>query len=165
MLSLKEKGFNLSTQNYIILLLCCATIIILPLIDSKIIPGHDYVFHVTRILDVAEALKEGIFPVRMYVDEVQFWGTPVGILYPGLFVYIPALLKLAGVPIEICYNFFIAMIIYLGAISSWYGFSMLTRSKITGFYSAVLYISSGWYLIDAYIRNALGELLGLSFLP
>ena len=165
MLALKEKGFNLSTHNYIILLLCCATIIVLPLIDSKIIPGHDYVFHVTRILDVAEALKEGIFPVRMYVDEVQFWGTPVGILYPGLFVYIPALLKLAGVPIEICYNFFIAMIIYLGAISSWYGFSMLTRSKITGFYSAVLYISSGWYLIDAYIRNALGELLGLSFLP
>lgn len=165
MLALKKKGFNLSTQNYIIFLLCCATIIILPLIDSKIIPGHDYVFHVTRILDVAEALKEGIFPVRMYVDEVQFWGTPVGIFYPGLFAYIPALLKLAGVPIEICYNFFIAMIIYLGAISSWYGFSMLTRSKITGFYSAVLYISSGWYLIDAYIRNALGELLGLSFLP
>lgn len=165
MLALKEKGFNLSTQNYIILLLCFATIIILPLIDSKIIPGHDYVFHVTRILDVAEALKEGNFPVRMYVDEVQFWGTPVGIFYPGLFAYIPALLKLAGVPIEICYNFFIAMIIYMGAISSWYGFSMLTRSKITGFYSAVLYISSGWYLIDAYIRNALGELLGLSFLP
>lgn len=165
MLALKEKGFNLSAQNYIILLLWCATVIVLPLIDSKIIPGHDYVFHVTRILDVAEALKEGIFPVRMYVDEVQFWGTPVGVFYPGLFVYIPGLLKLVGIPIEICYNFFIAMIIYLGAISSWYGFSMLTRSKITGFYSAVLYISSGWYLIDAYIRNALGELLGLSFLP
>lgn len=165
MLALKEKGFNLSTQNYIILLLCCATIIILPLIDNRIIPGHDYVFHVTRILDVAEALKEGIFPVRMYVNEVQFWGTPVGIFYPGLFAYIPALLKLAGAPIEICYNFFIAMIIYLGAISSWYGFSMLTKSKKTGFYSAILYISSGWYLIDAYIRNALGELLGLSFLP
>lgn len=165
MLALKEKGFNLSTQNYIILLLCCATIIIFPLIDSKIIPGHDYVFHVTRILDVAEALKEGIFPVRMYVNEVQFWGTPVGIFYPGLFAYIPALLRLAGFPIEICYNFFIAMIIYLGAISSWYGFSMLTKSKKTGFFSAVFYISSGWYLIDAYIRNALGELLGLSFLP
>ena len=106
MLALKEKGFNLSIQNYIILLLCCATVIVLPLIDSKIIPGHDYVFHVTRILDVAEALKEGIFPVRMYVDEIQFWGSPVGIFYPGLFVYFPALLKLAGIPIEICYNFF-----------------------------------------------------------
>ena len=165
MLDLREKGFNLSTRNYIIFLLCFATIIVLPLIDNRIIPGHDYVFHVTRILDVAEALKEGIFPVRMFVDEVQFWGSPVGIFYPVLFVYIPALLKLAGIPIEISYNFFIAMIIYLGAISSWYGFAMLTRSKITGFYSAVLYISSGWYLIDAYIRNALGELLGLSFLP
>ena len=165
MLLNKEERFTFTTQNYIILLFLCATILISPLIDNKILPGHDYTFHVTRILDVAEALKEGIFPVRMYVDEIQFWGTPVGIFYPGLFVYIPALLKNAGVPIEICYNFFIAMIIYLGAISSWYGFTMLTRSKTTGFFSAVLYISSGWYLIDAYIRNALGELLGLSFLP
>ena len=156
---------NLPTKSYVVLLLCLGTVLIYPLIDVKIIPGHDYVFHVTRILDVAEALRAGIFPVRMYVDEVQFWGTPVGIFYPGLFIYIPALLKLAGIPIEICYNFFIAMIIYMGVILSWYGFSILTRSKITGFFSTILYVSSGYYIINAYIRNALGELLGLSFLP
>lgn len=163
--ALNKKEFKLTTCNYIVLLLCFATILTLPLIDNKIIPGHDYIFHVTRILQIAEALEEGVFPVRIYVDEIRFWGTPVGIFYPGFFVYIPALLKLVGVPIEICYNFFIMMIIYLGALSSWYGFTMLTRSPKTGFFSAVLYISSGWYLIDAYIRSALGELLGLSFLP
>ena len=140
-------------------------ILIYPLIDTKLIPGHDYVFHVTRILDVAEAIKTGVFPVRMYVDDVQFWGTPVGIFYPGLFNYIPVLLKLAGVPVEVCYNVFIALIILLGFYASWYGFSLLTRSRSIGFFSAILYISSGYYLIDAYIRNALGELLGLSFMP
>ncbi len=157
--------FKLFTQNCLILLLCLTTILVVPLIDDKIIPGHDFVFHVTRIIDVSEAWQEGVFPVRMYADKVQFWGTPVGIFYPGLFVCIPALLKLAGVPIEICYNFFIAMIFYLAAICSWYGFSILTKSKRTGFYSAVLYISSAWYLLEIYIRNALGEAMGLAFLP
>lgn len=165
MFALNDKGLKLTTRNYIFLLFFLTTFLISPLIDNKIILGHDHVFHVTRILDVSEALKEGIFPVRIYVDEIQFWGTPVGIFYPGLFVYIPALLKLAGLPIEICYNFFNAMIVYTGAISSWFGFSMLTRSKIAGFFSAILYVSSNWYLMDAYVRSALGELLGLSFLP
>lgn len=159
-LTMSKKKFP-----YIFLLLISWLILIVPLIDTRIIPGHDYIFHVTRILDVAEAIKTGIFPVRIYVDEVQFWGTPVGIFYPSLFSYFPILLKLAGIPVEVCYNAFIALIFLLGVFSSWYGFSLLTRSKSVGFYSTVLYISSGYYLMDAYIRNALGELLALSFMP
>lgn len=157
--------FKAKILYYYIFLLLSWVILIYPLLDTKLIPGHDYVFHVTRILDVAEAIKAGIFPVRIYVDEVQFWGSPAGVFYPSLFNYIPVLLKLAGLPIEICYNFYIALIFLLGIFSSWYGFSILTRSKIVGFFSTILYLSSGYYLIDAYIRNALGELLGLSFMP
>ena len=62
----------------------CGAILISPLIDTKIIPGHDYMFHVSRIEIVANALKQGIFPVRMYADTIQFWGSPNGILYPNL---------------------------------------------------------------------------------
>lgn len=160
-----KKVFSFTTQTYVILLFLLGTILIVPLIDNKIIPGHDYVFQVSRIANVAEALQEKVFPVRIYIDEIKFWGTPVGVFYPGLFIYIPALLKVAGLPIEICYNSFVAMIFYVGLFSSWYGFTMLTRSKITGFFSAIFYISSGYYFIDAYIRNAVGELLALSFLP
>ena len=164
-MSLNQAGFKLTTREYFFMLLFFGTILIVPLIGNKIIPGHDYVFHVTRILDVASGLREGIFPVRIYVDEIHFWGIPLGIFYPGLFIYVPALLSLLGVPIEICYNIFTASIFYMGLIASWKGFSILTRSRIAGFFSAILYISSGWFLIDAYIRNALGELIALAFLP
>lgn len=160
-----ESSLIKKEKYYYFFLLLSWVILIYPLIDTKLIPGHDYVFHVTRILDVAEAIEVGIFPVDIYVDDVRFWGTPVGIFYPGLFNYVPVLLKIAGVPVEICYNIFIAFIFLLGVFSSWYGFSLLTRSKSVGFFSAVLFVSSGYYLSDAYIRNALGELLGLSFLP
>ncbi len=152
-------------KTYFILLFVLGLILIIPVMDTKIISGHDHIFHISRIEAVASALKHGIFPVRMYVDQVQFWGAPTGIFYPGLFIYFPALLKIIGVPIEICYNIFIASIVYLGLFASWYGFSLLTRSKPIGFFSTLLYISSGYFLFDAYMRNALGELISLAAMP
>ena len=151
--------------RYVLFLLVIWLILIIPLIDTNIIPGHDCVFHITRFLNIAEAIKNGVFPVRMYADDVQFWGAPVGIFYPSLFFYIPAILKLIGMPVEICYNIFIAVIFLFGIFSSWFGFSLLTKSKNIGFFCTLLYISSGYYLMDAYIRSAIGELLGLSFMP
>ena len=88
---MNNNSVFLTNKKYIVFLFCLTTILIISLIDNKNIPGHDYVFHVARIIDIAEALKEGVFPVRIYVDEVRFWGTPVGIFYPSLFCYIPAL--------------------------------------------------------------------------
>lgn len=156
---------KVKTSKYYILLFVLGLILIIPVIDIKIIPGHDHIFQISRIEAVAEALKQGIFPVRMYVDQVQFWGAPTGIFYPGLFSYFPAILKIIGIPIEICYNIFIASIIYAGLFASWYGFSLLTRSKHIGLLSTVLYISSGYYLFCAYMRNALGEVISLAVMP
>ena len=154
-----------SKKTYYILLFVLGLILITPVIDIKILPGHDHIFHISRIEAFAEALKQGVFPVRMCVDQVQFWGAPTGIFYPGLFSYIPALLKILGVPTEICYNIFIASIVYLGLFASWYGFSLLTRSKHVGFLSTILYISSGYYLFSAHMRNALGEVISLAVMP
>lgn len=156
---------KITNKTYYISLAFIGFILIFPLIDTRFIPGHDAVFQVSRIEDIAAVLQSGIFPARMLVDSVRFWGSPIGFFYPSLFNHFPALLKLAGLPIEICYNFFIALIFYSGLFTSWHGFSMLTKSKALGFLSTCLYFSSGYYLLDAYTRNALGELLALSFMP
>lgn len=154
-----------SNKTYYILLFVLGLMLIIPVMDTKILPGHDHIFHISRIEAFAEALKQGVFPVRMCVDQVQFWGAPTGIFYPGLFSYTPALLRIAGIPIEICYNIFIALIVYLGLFASWHGFSLLTRSKHIGFLSSILYISSGYYLFSTHMRNALGEAISLAVMP
>lgn len=159
------EHLELNNTTYFFLLVISGLILTIPLIDTKFIASHDCIFHVTRIIDISEALKKGIFPVRMYTDHIHFWGQPVGIFYPGLFVYFPALLRCLGLPIEICYNIFIGLILFIGLFSSWYGYTLLTKSKHIGFFSALLYVSSGYYLLDAYVRSALGELLALSFMP
>lgn len=160
-----KKQLELKNSIYFILLVISGLILSIPLIDTKFIASHDCIFHITRIIDVSEALKERVFPVRMYTDPIHFWGQPVGFFYPGLFVYIPAILRCMGLPIEICYNVFISMIIFAGLFSSWYGYTLLTKSRHIGFFTSLLYISSGYYLLDAYVRSALGELLALSFMP
>ena len=50
---------------YTVFLLLTWLILIIPLIDTKIIPGHDYVFHVSRILNIADGLQDGVFPLRI----------------------------------------------------------------------------------------------------
>lgn len=156
---------KITNKTYYISLAFIGFILTFPLIDTRIIPGHDAVFQVSRIEDIAAVLQRGIFPARMLVDSVRFWGSPIGVFYPSLFTHFPALLKLTGLPIEICYNLFITLIFYSGLFASWHGFSMLARSKAIGLLSTCLYFSSGYYLLDAYTRNALGELLALSFIP
>ena len=68
---LEEKQ---NIRIYYISLVVIGLILILPLIDTQNIPGHDYTFHISRIEAIAQALNKGVFPVRMYVDKVQFWG-------------------------------------------------------------------------------------------
>ena len=58
---------------YYISLIAIGLFLILPLIDTQNIPGHDYTFHISRIEAIAQALNKGVFPVRMYVDKEQFW--------------------------------------------------------------------------------------------
>ena len=160
-----ERLKKAENTPYILTLLIVGLILIFPLLDTKVIRGHDYIFHITRIYNISEALKAGIFPVRIYVDGGHFWGQPTGIFYPSFFIYFPALLKCFGFPIGVCFNLLIICTFLLGLLSSWYGFSILTRSKKIGLLSTVLYISSGYFLFNAYIRSAIGELLSLSFMP
>lgn len=160
-----ERLKKYENTPYILSLLIVGLILIVPLLDTKVIIGHDAIFHISRIIDISEALKAGTFPVRIYVDNRHFWGQPNGIFYPSFFLYFPAILKCFGLPIEICFNLLIIFAFFVGLFSSWYGFSLLTSSKKIGLISTVLYISSGYFLFDAYIRSAIGELLSLSFMP
>ncbi len=165
MLSVLERVKKHESSLYIITLLIIGLILTVPLLDTRVISGHDYGFHIRRIIDISEALKAGTFPVRIYVDNGHFWGQATGIFYPSFFIYFPALLKWVGLPVGICYNLLIFCAFFFGLFFSWYGFTILTGSKKMGLLSTVLYISSGYFLFDAYIRSAVGELVSLSFMP
>lgn len=160
-----ERVNKYENTPYIITLLIIGLILTFPLLDTKVISGHDAGFHFCRIIDISDALKAGTFPVRIYVDNRHFFGQPTGIFYPSFFIYFPAILNCFGLPVGICYNLLLICTYFFGLFFSWYGFTILTSSKKTALLSAVLYISSGYFLFDTYVRSAVGELLSLSFMP
>jgi hypothetical protein len=127
--------------------------------------GDDTLFHLNRIEGIKEGILAGQFPVRIHAFQMDGIGYPAGVFYPELFLYIPATLRLAGLPLEISYKIF-CVLIHLGTVFiSWYSFRVLSGSRQAGAFGAVLYLSFWYYLLDVYVRGALGEQLAMMFLP
>ncbi|MDR0838346.1 MAG: hypothetical protein LBN99_01740, partial [Oscillospiraceae bacterium] len=77
--------------------LCCiltAVISTAPIARYALVNGHDLVFHLTRIEGVYEGLLSGQFPVRLNPTFLNGYGYADAIMYPTLFLYFPAALRL-----------------------------------------------------------------------
>ena len=78
----------------------------LPLCSESFIEGHDILFHLLRIEGIAASLAGGDFPARLHSFAFNGYGVPTGYFYPDIFLYFPALLRLAGIPVAIAYNLY-----------------------------------------------------------
>ena len=62
--------------------------------------GFDLNFHLMRIEEIAGELKNLQFPVRMQTGWLGGYGYPVSIFYGDTLLYIPAVLRLIGFPLQ-----------------------------------------------------------------
>ena len=152
-------------KKYLTFVLLAALIIALPFFSTHAVLGFDTYFHLARIEGIAEGIASGDFPVRIHAYQLNGYGDPVGLFYPDLFLYLPALLRLAGVPVQIASNIYGILIHIATGLLSLLAFTRLTRSARTGAIAAVLYLGSLYRLTVAYPRTGLGELTAMAFLP
>lgn len=149
-----------------IVLLTAALCVSFPAFSTgHVIAGADMAFHLARIEGIAEGLQGGAFPVRLNPVQAGGYGMPTGIFYPDLFLYIPALLRLAGVPLLICWKITFLGIHLLTAFLSWWAFSVVTRSRHTGAIAALFYEIAFFRLVMGYITMDIGASLAMLFLP
>lgn len=127
--------------------------------------GHDMAFHMQRIEGIAEGLKTGQFPVRMSTTFNDGYGYPVGVFYGDLLLYIPALLRLIGLPILTTYKTYIWLVNLLTLSAAYYcGLTFFEKRRIS-LLVALAYTASNYRLMDLYVRSAAGEYTALIFLP
>ena len=156
----REKFFWLST------LFLFALLISQPAFSTDAITfGHDFLFHTYRIEGMAESLSGGQFPVRVVGKSFAGYGELSGVFYPDLFFYIPALLRLAGVPLFVAYNFFCVLINVATIFLTYWAFNRLLRSTKAAAICSMIYGGFLYRLIDLYVRSALGEAIAMAFLP
>lgn len=65
--------------------------------------------HMKRIEAIAQGIRDGQFPVIIGPNYANQYGELIA-LQPGLFLYIPALMRLVGVSVPTAYNIFMIMI-------------------------------------------------------
>lgn len=136
-----------------------------PLFYSMTGPGHDLNFHLYRIEGIKDGLLSGQFPVRLHPTHNNGYGYISSSVYPELFLYFPAVLRLLGASPVMAFHTFLVLI---NAATAWIMYVCakgISHSRYAGLLASVLYTLSTWRIINLYHRAAVGEALAMVFFP
>lgn len=136
-----------------------------PLYLPYLIKGHDLPFHLNRILGLRASLENGMFPVRLNSFTFNGYGYGEPVFYPSLFLYIPAVLNLIGIPLVDSVNLWLLLVNIATAAVMYYSASRLFASRQIGCVSSILYTLGVYRLGNIYTRAAYGELTAMIFFP
>ncbi len=116
-----------------------------------------------------EALAQGISDVGLHLFSKPVWidtmGNSFGLFYGDTFLYIPALLRLCGVSVQLSFQIFGVLINVVTVLLAYLVFSRLFDNVYTGLLGAALYSMSVYRMFLMYAETELGEILALVFVP
>lgn len=148
------------------LLIACgiAVFVSLPLISDNLPFGHDLYFHIDRIFNTGMQISKGNIIPR--VNETTMWtlGSITPMMYPELMIYIPGLMSYLGVSVMLGYKLLIITINFLTSIICLKTSTKVFNDKIALIFT-FLYMFNPYRLNEIFVRAALGELLGMAFIP
>lgn len=128
--------------------------------------GADGAFHLLRIEGLRETLLHGQqFPVRVQEYWLYGHGYAVSSFYGDLFLFFPALLRLIGFSLMDAYKFFVLAVLAGTAVIAYCSFYRCTGSRYGALLGSVLYELAPYHIYNIFNRNAVGEYLGMMFLP
>lgn len=136
-----------------------------PMFNDIIYNGHDASFHLTRIEGIKAGISGGQFPVHINPTFAEGYGYINSIMYPELFLYIPAGLRLLGVSLTLSYKIFCILMNISSAFFGYYCIKRLTKSENIGLLFSIIFTLSNYRFINLYLRMALGEWLAMLFIP
>lgn len=149
----------------ILLLIILILIASIPAFRSSVYDGHDLKFHFGRIQAIAEGLQAGQFPVRYEANAWYGHGYISSLFYGNIFLYIPAVLYLAGMPVFRAYNIYLILVNITTVLVAYYSFKELFKDKVLGLFATGVYTLYGYRLTNLYVRAALGEYTAMIFIP
>lgn len=137
-----------------------------PLFVDYIFFGADGDVHILRIESLAKSIESGsMFPNRLNADCIYDHGYAFSLFYPDLFLYIPALLRVAGFTIMSAYKFYVIMIQMLTAFICYRSLGYIVRKRSAATIGTLIYLFNPYRLYNIYGRGAIGEYTAMAFMP
>lgn len=153
--------------NKIIGVIAVSTVIVsVPLMINYLLDARgDISFHLARIEGIYLGLKEGRFPVRMDGFMLHGQGYADPIFYPNLFLYVPAVFRLIGLPVLRAYKLFIGIWNLFTCVVAYYSFKKIVKSDKAALTGMILFVLCPYRNLCLYGRGAVGEALAMTFFP
>lgn len=136
-----------------------------PLFSGYLTECHDLNFQLYRIEGIKDALLCGQFPVRVHPTHLDGYGYATAALYPELFLYLPALLRIMGMSVVLSFKVFLFLINLATALVMYYAVKSITKSAYYSTLASVVYTAASYRIICVHERAAVGELLAMCFMP
>lgn len=155
-------------DNRIVIAVFLIALIVLssvPAFRSAVYDGHDLKFHFGRIQAIAEGLQAGQFPIRYEANAWYGHGYVSSLFYGNVFLYIPALIYMAGIPVYRAYNIYLILVNVATVLIGYYSFKGLFKDNVLALLSTGIYTLYGYRLTNLYVRTALGEYTAMIFIP
>ena len=133
--------------------------------NSGALQGADWSFHLSRIEGIAQGLREGQFPVRVYSIAKDGYGYAPSLFYGELLLYFPAVLRLLGMSVQGAYHTYLLTLQLLTAGIAFFSLRQIFRHNKTALVGSVLYMLSTYHLYKIYWLSAVGEYTAMAFLP
>lgn len=136
-----------------------------PLMNDFLIAEGDRIFHLARVYGIYTALRDKQFPMWLNMYQLHGDGYATPIMYPQLFLFIPALLELAGMDLLHAYKTFYYLINVATVLVAYLSFRRLFQRRREAIIATYFYSLGLYHLICLYTRDSLGENLAYIFLP
>lgn len=127
--------------------------------------GCDIKFHMFRTKGIAESMLSGNIPNRINGVSYFGYGYANPLLYPELFLYIPALWINKGMSDLGAIKLFYILLGFVAVYVAYYSFEKMCHNRFISFSASAIYNLSFYKLVNVYVRIALGETLFMTFLP
>lgn len=126
--------------------------------------GDDLCYHLARIEGVKDGILDGQVPVIIMPEALQGNGY-LNAMYPYLFLYIGAFLRIGRVSIGLSYKVLIFLANLGSALCAYYAAKSVTKSRRAIILAVVLYTFMPYRFTNIFSRGDLGETLALTFWP
>lgn len=157
-------GLDVPGKAIALALLGIAFVASLPCLNGYLNWGDDICYHLSRIEGIKDGLASGQFPVVIYPEGMLGNGY-LNCMYPNLFLYIPALLRLGNVSIAASYKFLVVLFHLLTVVITYFSVKSICNMRKAALLAALLYTLCPYRLTNFYARGALGEALAMTFFP
>jgi len=138
-------------------------IILIPLFHAGSFPVHDDT-QASRVFEMAQSLKDGMFPVRWVKDLGFGYGYPIFNFYSPLPYYIGALFVLIGINALLSAKIVMAIAVVVAGLGM-YWFIKTFFDEFSAVAAGVIYLFFPYFAVNIFVRGAVDEFFAYALLP